>query len=196
MLLSFYDPIYYSAQTVSKSSPNILMTNIFRNYKKYFDRVAKNYNLMTYYIQGAPRPETLSNTLYGNTQLYWVLLFANDVYDPFHGWIKTQEACYESISQFKEDAETTVAYHVDLNNEKYYNLVEYPLGSSKWYDKGDIYFRHVQYTGPLAAVSEYESAILDNEKLRKIKIIRPSDINTFIADFIKEMERNSNADAI
>ena len=191
MLLSFYDPVYYSAKTVSKKAPDILMTNIFRNYKRYFDRVAKNYNMSTYYIQGAPRPETLSYSIYGNTQYYWILLLANNIYDPYHDWIKTQESCYESVAQQYSNAESTVAYHINIRGEKYFNLVEYPIGSSEWYDKGDVNMMHVQYNGTLAPVSIYEDAILENEKKRKIKIINPTDMNRFVADFIKEMERNA-----
>lgn len=191
MLLSFYDPVYYSAKRTNKNAPNVLMTNIFRNYKKYFDRVAKNYNLTTYYIQGAPRPESLAYSIYNNTQLYWVLLFANDVYDPYHDWIKSQEACYDSVSQEYENPETVIMYHVNIKGEKYYNMVEYPLGSGWWYDKGDRNMLHVQYQGALAPVSAYEDAILKNEEKRKIRIVNPSDIEQFIAEFINEMEKNA-----
>lgn len=191
MLLSFYDPIYYSAKTVSKQAPDVLMTNIFRNYKRYFDRVAKNYNLTTYYIQGSPRPETLSNTIYNNTQYYWILLFANNVYDPLHGWIKSQEACYDSVAQEIENPETVISYHINIRNEKYYNLVESDRQEGWWYDKGDKFQLHVQYKGTLVPVNAYEDAILKNEEMRKIRIVNPVDLENFVADFIKEMERNA-----
>lgn len=191
MLLSFYDPIFYQPKTVNKNSPNVLMTNIFRNYKKYFDRVSTNYNLTTYYIQGSPRPESLSYTLYGNTQLYWVLLFANSIYDPFHDWIKTQEACYDSIAQQYENPESEILYHINIRNEKFYNLVEHPDDSGMWFDKGDKEMMHLQYRGTLVPVNAYEDAILRNEEKRKIRIVNPSDIDRFVADFIKEMENNA-----
>lgn len=190
MLLSFYDPVEYAAKTVNKTAPKILMTQIFRDYKEYFDRVITNYTLITHYIKGAPRPETLSNTLYGNTQLYWVLLMCNDIYDPFHDWIKPQEACYASVDQQYENAESMIAYHVDRNGQKYYNLVQGTESQDVWFDKGDTYQRHPQYTGALAAVSMYEAAILENEKRRAIKIVAPADIDNFLSDFIREMERN------
>ncbi|ADI96397.1 gp53 baseplate wedge subunit [Acinetobacter phage Ac42] len=189
MLLSFYDPISYTAKTVNKNAKPVLMTQIFRDYKEYFDRVAVNYRLISYYIQDAPRPETLANELYGNVQLYWVLLMCNNIYDPFHGWIKSQEAVYDSVEQEYDEPEQVV-YHVDVKGEKYFNLVEYPLYSGIWYDKGDKNRLHRQYTGALRAVDANEAALLNNEAKRKIKIIAPSDIDAFLADFIKEMERN------
>lgn len=190
MILSFYDPIYYSAKTVSKNAPNVLMTNIFRNYKKYFDRVAVNYNLTTYYIQGSPRPETLSNQIYGNTQLYWILLFANSIYDPYHGWIKSQEACYDSVAQQYENPESEIAYHINVKNEKFFNLVQSRVQDGIWYDKGDTDQSHIQYVGALVPVNAYEAAILENEEKRKIRIVNPTDIERFMSDFIKELERN------
>ena len=188
MLLSFYNPIQYAAKTVDPNAPLVLMTQIFRNYQSYFNTVAKRYRLMSFNIQGAPRPEQLANTLYGNPQLYWVLLMCNNVYDPYHGWIKPQQVVYQSVKQVHP--EPGVAYHLDVKGERYYNLVESAPGSGQWFDKGDISQDHRQYNGPLAAVSHSEAAILDNERLRKIKIINPSDIEQFVSDFIKELERN------
>ena len=94
MLFSFFSPIDYSAKTVKGAKAKAIPTaDIFRNYRKYFDTVAENYLLQTYYISGAPRPEELAYILYGNSQLYWILLMCNNVYDPFRDWIKTQDAC-------------------------------------------------------------------------------------------------------
>lgn len=189
MINSFYDPIVYAAKTVNVNAPDRLMTDIFKNYTAYFKKVANNYNIITHYIQGSPRPEVLSYELYGNTQLYWLLLMANDIYDPYHGWIKSQEACYQSVKSKSPNPEDTIAYHVDIKGEKYYNLIQYTPGG-QWFDKGDLNREYPQYSGSLAAVSEYEAALYENEKKREIKIIAPSDIDSFISDLIDEMERN------
>ena len=50
---------------------------------------------------------------------------------------------------------------------------------------------HVQFRGALAAVNAYEASILENEAKRKIRVIAASDIDNFVSDLIKEMERNS-----
>lgn len=188
MIFSFYNPIQYTASTITPNASPVLMTQIFKNYESYFRTVLKRYRLTSYYIQGAPRPEELSNELYGNPQLYWVLLMCNNIYDPFHGWIKSQEAVYESVRQ--QHPTPGISYHKDLKGEKYYNLTEKPGEPGVWYDIGDKYFEKPQYYGALAAVSWAEDAILQNEQKRRIKIISPSDIDNFIADLIKEMERN------
>lgn len=197
MLFSFFDPIYYEANTIHKNvkTKNMLdvksipMTDIFRDYQSYFKTVASNYKLKTYYIQGAPRPEELANILYGNPQLYWVLLMCNNVYDPYYGWLINQEAGYQAAIQKYSNTGNHVLYHINEDGEIWYNLVEYPANSQVWYDEGDKIHKYPQYTGPLAAVDTYEDAVRQNEIKREIKIIDPYDIESFIQALIKEMEK-------
>ncbi|QPB08874.1 baseplate wedge protein [Klebsiella phage Metamorpho] len=190
MLFSFFNPIDYNAKTVKGALGKVIpMTDIFRDYRNYFDTVAERYLLQTYYIEGAPRPEELANIIYGNSQLYWILLMCNNIYDPFQQWIKTQDACYQSAQQRWEDVGgEQVVYHVDIDGQRWYNLVEYPENSGNWYDKGDTNHRYLQYQGALAGVDIYEDAIIENERLREIKIISPADIESFLSDIIREME--------
>lgn len=177
MLFSFFDPIDYKQNQLA---------DIFRNYNSYFKSAAKNFTIKNYYISGSPRPETLAYELYGNTDLYWILLMVNGIRDPFLGWLKTETSCYEiADQQYKENK---VLYHVNQQKEIFYNLVEYPAETNLWYDKGDTTFQHLQYNGPLKAIDIYEDAIIQNEKLRSIKIIDPRDINSFISNFIRELE--------
>lgn len=181
MLFSYFEPITYGGKTT---------TDIFRNYRAYFNRVAVKYKLKTHYIRGNPRPEQLAYSLYGNQQLYWVILMCNNIYDPFHGWIESQEASYQSaIQRYKDIGGEQVLYHVDAQGEKYYNLVEKPGFPGHWYDKGDKLMKHLQYNGPLAAVDTLEDSILRNEVKREIKIISPRDIDAFLNSFIREMEK-------
>lgn len=198
MLFSFFDPIDYESKTVKPDSGSLTnvdvlsvpMTDIFRNYKEYFDKVAKNYTLKTYYINGAPRPEELANQLYGNVQLYWVLLMCNNVYDPYYGWITGQEVAYQAaIQRYSTAGGNQVLYHVNEKGEKFWNLVNTPENPYTWYDKGDTEKRYPQYEGPLAAVDIYEDAIRKNEYKREIKIIDPNDIESFISALIREMEK-------
>lgn len=198
MLFSFFNPINYTAKTIYKNAPSLTnsdlktipMTDIFRNYKSYFDTVASNYKLKTYYITGAPRPEELAYQLYGNTQLYWVLLMCNNTYDPYYGWLINQEAGYQaSIQRYQDIGGNQTLYHINEKGEIWYNLVEYPENSQVWYDKGDRIHKYPQYRGALAAVDIYEDAIRKNEVKREIKIIDPYDIESFVSALIKEMEK-------
>ncbi|BBC78217.1 baseplate wedge subunit [Escherichia phage EcS1] len=190
MIFSFFDPVSYQAKTVDVNAPVVKLTDIYRDYQTYFNRVIAKFKLKTYYISGAPRPEELANILYGNTQLYWVLLMCNANFDPFHGWITSQEAAYQSaIQRYQDVGGEQVLYHIDALGELWYNLVEDPANPGNWYDKGDKLMRYRQYQGPLAAVDTYEDAIRKNEHAREIKIIDPNDIESFLSGLIREMEK-------
>ncbi|QPI13964.1 baseplate wedge subunit [Serratia phage 4S] len=182
MLFSFFDPITYQGKTT---------TDIYRNYRAYFDRALAGFKIKTYYIVGSPRPEMLANELYGNTQLYWVLLMLNNTYDPFWGWIQNQEACYQyAIQKYSEvGGENQVIYHVDSKGEKYYNLTNYEDAPDIWYDKGDKNKLYPQFVGSLAPITPLEDQVLQNEERRQIKIIDPNDMPQFINTFVREMEK-------
>lgn len=192
MLFSFFNPIDYLAKTTG-SKKIIPTADIFRNYQEYFNRVAEKYLLQNYYIQGAPRPEELSYEIYGNTQYYWILLMCNEIYDPYYDWIMTQDACYQTADQkYSEIGGNQVLYHTDAEGNKYYNVKEIPEDSGIWYNKNEYDFTkeyHIQYRGALAAVDIYEDAILRNEERRQIKIINPVDVESFLSDIIREMEK-------
>lgn len=200
LIFSFFDAINYDAKTIRKNSPSLTknlpevvpMTDIFRNYRAYFDKVAKNYILRTYYIAGSPRPEELAHILYGNSQLYWVILMCNNIYDPYWGWITNQEACYQSaIQRYQDVGGNKTIYHINDKGEKFWNLVSYPEAPTTWYDKGDLNKQYPQYQGDLAAIDSLENAIRENEYKRQIKIISPNDIQSFINSLIREMEKAS-----
>lgn len=181
MLFSFFPPIEYKGK---------MITDIIRNYRSYFNAIISDYNIITHYIQGSPRPEQVAYEVYGNQQLYWVILMLNDVYDPFHGWLLDQESVYQSqIQRYSDVGGNQVLYHVDKQGNKYWNLVEFPIGSGNWYDKGDKNHRYLQFQGALSAIDTYEDGILKNEEKRKIKIIHPSQIKQFINAFVREMEK-------
>ncbi|QFR56105.1 baseplate wedge subunit protein [Serratia phage Muldoon] len=181
MLFSFFEPRQYG---------KVQMTDIFRNYGAYFDAALVNFKPRKYFIAGAPRPEELAYILYGNTQLYWVLLMLNNVYDPWNGWITTQETAYQNaIQKYSKVGGDQVLYHVDKKGEKWYNLVQDPDFPGHWYDKGDIDKKYLQYSGTLVPVSTLEDAIRENEKRREIQIIDPSDIDAFLSNMIREMEK-------
>lgn len=190
MLFTFFEPIEYTAKTVDKNAHAVPMTDIFRNYKAYFKRVMANYRLRTYYIQGNPRPEELAYQIYGNPQLYWVLLMCNDNYDPFYGWITSQDTAYTASEQrYANVGGQQVVYHINDKGEKFWNLIEDPNNPRLWYDKGDTAMLYPQYEGPLQAVDTYEAALIENEKKRAIKIIAAQDIDSFMSGLIREMEQ-------
>ena len=116
----------------------------------------------------------------------------NNIYDPFYGWIQSEESVHQYASikyQNLEQKHNTVLYHVNEVGAKHWRLTEYPIGSKVWYDIGDIYHQHVQYHGPLIPITAVEHEINENEAKRVIDIIAPSDLPRFIDILTRLMEK-------
>lgn len=160
-------------------------TDIFRNYNKYVKQAAQNLILRDYQIEASDRPELISWKLYGNSQYYWIILMMNDNYDPFHGWIKAQDAVHESTDYKYEKAggSNQIAYHVNAAGRKFYNLYEDPDNPGLWYDKIDKQKVHLQYNGTLVPITVIEDEIQKNEDKRYIKIVSPEDLNAFMSAY-------------
>lgn len=160
-------------------------TDIFRNYRQYVLNAAKSIVLRDYLIEGMDRPELISWKLYDDPQYYWVLLMLNENYDPFHGWIKSQDAVHQS-SEYKwkyAGGTNQIAYHVNERGKRYYNLYEDPNNPRMWYDKLDHQRRFLQYEGTLIPITVIEDELAQNEEKRTIKIIAPGDLSTFMTNF-------------
>lgn len=159
--------------------------DIYRNYKAYVNQAAKNLILRDYLIEGSDRPELISWKLYGDSQYYWVLLILNDNYDPFHGWLKSQDAIHNTVEYSYADIGTgnQIAYHVNEKNKRFYNLYEDPDFADHWYDKIDPEKKYLQYQGPLVPVTIIEDKLSENEDKRTIKIVAPGDLNAFLTNY-------------
>lgn len=159
--------------------------DIFRNYRSYINQATKDLVLRDFLIEGNDRPELLSYKLYGDSQYYWVLLMLNDNYDPFHGWIKSQDAVHQSSNYAydKIGGVNQIAYHVNDAGKRYYNLYEDPENPRHWYDKIDKSKKHLQYQGVLVPITIIEDELSKNEEKRTIKIITSGDLSAFLSRY-------------
>lgn len=182
MIIDAFKPIDYGG---------IEVVDIIRNYRSYVDRVLRRYQLEEFVIVGDPTTEMLSYSLYGDPNLFWLIIYINDIIDPWHGWVKDPEAVLQSAEQkYKNWGGTSqVVYHMTRDFEKFYDLVEDPDNKNHWYHKGDKIKKHVQYIGQLYPVSVYEDEAMKNDGKRRIKIIKPSDMQRFATDLRSEIDK-------
>lgn len=176
MIIGLFDGIEYDG---------IKMANIFKNYSRYVKQAAKDLILRDYLIEGSDRPELVSWKLYDEPQYYFVLLILNDIYDPYHDWVKTQDAVHLYTQYKYKDVKdiNSVAYHMDYQGNKYYNLYQDPDNPRLWYDLSDNQKRYLQYNGTLVPITIIEDELSKNEDRRTIKIINPNDMNAFLTNF-------------
>lgn len=57
-------------------------------------------NIDSYYyhtIRDSDRPEILAEKIYGNPEAHWIILYANNIYDPYYDWPMTEEVFQKYI---------------------------------------------------------------------------------------------------
>lgn len=187
------------------------LPNMFVNLGLTYDLIKDQFIHRQFTIVGSPRPEQLAYKLYGDPNYEWVLLLVNGVIDPWHGWIRPDDVvrAYAEKKYKNFGGVNGVHHYVDpQTGDEYYNIVpdvEVPntfngefqfdgsitygsTGTStpdeiKWYNALDTDKRYVQFVGYLVPVTNVEFELEQNEKMRKILIIRPNDIRAFVDSF-------------
>lgn len=74
-------------QNFNNGAPNYdLVTNIF--FRTMFREIAKNesVNYYLYDIKEYDTPDSVARDYYGHPEAYWMILYANDIIDPYYDW--------------------------------------------------------------------------------------------------------------
>ena len=123
----------------------------------------------TYDVKEGETPEMIADKLYGDSTLHWVVLMVNNIVDRYHEWPVAG-------NQF-----------LDYVNEKYSNPsathhYEIAQSSGKTTVKIDIGTDNTDY--PTATIiTNYEYEEKEQDRRRKIRLLEPSFIDDFVAEF-------------
>lgn len=187
------------------------LPNLFVDLGLTYNQIKDMFIHRQYTIVGAPRPEQLAYTLYGDPNMEWILLLINGIIDPWHGWIRPDDVVRAYAEKKYKDfgGADGVHHHVDpKTGDQYYNVISetgvtfYYDGSEKynarikhnsvdplnlkWFNIYDTGLEHIQFIGDLIPVTNEEYEIDKNEALRKILIIRPEDVRVFVEAFVSK----------
>ena len=122
-----------------------------------------------YDVKEGETPEMIADKLYGDSTLHWVVLMVNNIVDRYHEWPMAG-------NQF-----------LDYVNEKYSNPsathhYEIAQSSGKTTVKIDIGTDNTDY--PTATIiTNYEYEEKEQDRRRKIRLLEPSFIDDFVAEF-------------
>ena len=123
----------------------------------------------TYDVKEGETPGMIADKLYGDSTLHWVVLMVNNIVDRYHEWPMAG-------NQF-----------LDYVNEKYSNPsathhYEIAQSSGKTTVKIDIGTDNTDY--PTATIiTNYEYEEKEQDRRRKIRLLEPSFIDDFVAEF-------------
>lgn len=162
MFFKNFDKINYDGRMVT----NIVTSSILQRWK-----VDDFHVFQKYQVSVGDTPESIAYALYKKTSLYWTILVANDIVDPFNGWLHgyIEEVCLKKWGNLHE------IHH-------FYN-VERPDRIIDDYDSN--YYRSIYPNLPknIIPVTNYEHESNLNNELIDIVTINPLYINKFVEEY-------------
>lgn len=124
-----------------------------------------------YTVKDADTPESISSHYYDDPSLYWVILMLNDINNIYDEWPKPVSVIVRRLKSKFGDIRN--AY---TNIHHYTHIIEkYDITETTYKFIDDKIKRN-----EFKPVSEYEYMMYQNEKNRKIRLLRPMHITNFI----------------
>lgn len=138
----------------------------------FLTRIKSNVSLFEHkLLKDGERPEDVALIEYGNPALYWIVLYMNDVVDPYYDWLLDEQRLYEYV---------VTKYGADKINSvhHYETLATNELGAGVWVSSNE------PFTKPVTNFA-YEESL--NEQKRKIKVLKNRYIPQVLAEYQSEL---------
>ena len=127
----------------------------------------------TYDIKEGETPEMIADKLYDDSQLHWIVLMMNNITDRYHQWPKNNNQFLAFIGDKYDNPQGI--HHYEINQVSGDTTIKIDIGT----DNTDY---------PAASIVtnfEHEEDLQD--KKRKIRLLDPSYVEDFVAEFEKLM---------
>jgi len=171
---NMFPNIYYDSKGNGKFT---IMKDILSRVK-IIAKVKENILGFDYYdVQDGETPEMIAHKYYGDVNLHWTILVANDIVDYYESWPMS----VQKFEQFvKEKYENPQAIH-------HYEITQTSGDTSI---KIDVGMNTTEYPSAVA-VSNYTYEDNLQEKKRQIRLIGTRYIDTFVKEFERKMQEAS-----
>ena len=214
--------IAYQSPLLHKNSSRdyIIIKNIFRR-SKLFDYLKGNVSLFNKFIIGeGDRPDTIAEEIYGDSSLDYVIILVAGITNIHNQWPLQDFQVYEyTLNKYGSETAMNEEHHyetyeikdnlgrqilppnlivdeefkIDGTSSKYntkYNIIS-ELGNRQLDDKDEFTVKTDNIAFP---VTNFQYEIELNEKRRKIDVLKPSYVNTFVNDLrdVLRYEKSSN----
>ena len=122
-----------------------------------------------YVMQDGQNIEDIAYNFYGDAKYHFIILLMNDIIDPFYGVVLSSEEFDKHVRYIYGSDKLTDVHHWEVDDE----IVPEDTQGAKM-------------------VSNYTYAFEENEKKRRIKILKPEYIPGFIEEYNKAIRSNVN----
>ena len=127
----------------------------------------------TYDVKEGETPEILADKLYDDPELHWVILLFNDITDRYHQWPKNYNQFLAYINDKYSNVDAT--HHYEILQVSGDTTIKIDIGTD-----------NTEHSGASVVTNyEYEENLQD--KKRKIRLLDPTYVEDFVAEFKKLM---------
>ena len=190
-------------KTKQSNTDYVETKNLFRRVKIREDLFSNFVVFDQYKIIGDERPDNVAEKVYGDDNLDWVILMANNIIDMKNEWPMTQNDLSTYINEKYTQKELTYIHHYetiefrDRNNQLLVPAgkvvdesftIEYYLGGSGLRNNGQL-----KTASPIRSVNNYENEVEINDKKRTINVIKEDVLGLFLKDFNRIMKYDKSS---
>lgn len=190
-------------KTKQSNTDYVETKNLFRRVKIREDLFSNFVVFDQYKIIGDERPDNVAEKVYGDDNLDWVILMANNIIDMKNEWPMTQNDLNTYINEKYTQKELTYIHHYetiefrDRNNQLLVPAgkvvdesftIEYYLGESGLRNNGQL-----KTASPIRSVNNYENEVEINDKKRTINVVKEDILGLFLKDFNRIMKYDKSS---
>ena len=178
------------------SGDTVRVKNLFRRVKIREDFLQSLVVFNKYKIVGDDRPDNVAEKLYGNADLDWTVLLANNIIDIKNDWPMTEYDLNVYLNEkYTEDQLVKIHHYETIEFRDLNNQLITPAG--KIVDENFVveYLKgsQIQRVSPIRSVSYFEWEVQKNDDKRNINVIQDEYISTVVEEFeqITRYDRSS-----
>ena len=185
----------------NKIEQRILVKNIFKRSKLRSDVDQAITAFDYYYVKEGMRPDILAEKLYDNSELDWVILTSNNITNIRDQWpLDHNDFRAYLLDKYGSDQNIAGIHHYETRKVvDEYNRVVIPAGlevDANFTFKYKNFTNSIVVVNPVSAITNYQYEVKLNDQKRKIKILKPTFLNTFLNDHREIMTYDQSSDFI
>ena len=167
MYFENFPVITYKSKDVTNLLRRIAIRSKVKTNTLFFD---------TYDVKEGETPEIIADKLYGDPQLHWVIMIVNNIVDRYHGWPMFGNQFLDYVNEKYSNPSAT--HHYEIAQSSGDTSVKINIGT----DNTDY---------PTAtAITNFEHEQEQQDKKRKIKLLDPSFVPSFVGEFKSIMKES------
>ena len=181
------------------SGDTVRVKNLFRRVKIREDFLQSLVVFNKYKIVGDDRPDNVAEKLYGNADLDWTVLLANNIIDIKNDWPMTEYDLNVYLNdKYTEDQLVKIHHYETIEFRDLNNRLITPAG--KIVDENFVveYLKgsQIERVSPIRSVSFFEWEVQKNDDKRNINVAKTEVVSTMISDFEKMMKYDRSSQYI